>query len=429
MSKMIRLVHLADLHLGFSGPQTLVYRPDEPHAGRFVRDVDIEQATRAMVKAIINLDAAVDIVVIAGDLFHRANPLPRAIAIAARFVRELVQREIEVVVIDGNHDVSAERLHRGSSVEYLKQLGAYVINGNSYDIAGTNATPWKINPALNEHLLVHGLPYQATLQRGFTGVQPRSGRINVLVAHGRVGGAPDSPETNTMGLRTAEIPAEVLRRGWEYVALGDWHIHAHQPLSDAPAYYAGSLEALTFGEAARFPIPRDDPRARGGGLYVELRPSEAAKPVTLPNPCRRPVLTLQPIDAAGMDSDALLAAVRDRLDNHLPVEALARLDVHQCSSVSWNGLNPTELGRLRSLVRRCDIRPQWATPDSPGSVPPTVTLEDQWDAFVSDPSQGISSDHRDALLAAGRERLRDARQAIQQESGADPVDATIMVAQ
>lgn len=82
MVEAIRLFHLADLHIGFSGPQNLVFGKDEQRAGRFVREVDIELAVRAMVRRAIEADPPVDAVLIAGDLFHRPVPWPRPISVA-----------------------------------------------------------------------------------------------------------------------------------------------------------------------------------------------------------------------------------------------------------------------------------------------------------------------------------------------------------
>ncbi len=87
----IRLVHMADIHLGYTGSISLIFGEGEQYAGRYVREVDIEQAVRRLTEDHTRRPTTVDVVVIAGDLFHRSAPLPRAIARAARMVNVLIR--------------------------------------------------------------------------------------------------------------------------------------------------------------------------------------------------------------------------------------------------------------------------------------------------------------------------------------------------
>src|SRR6266852_2119045 len=187
----IRLMHLADIHLGFTGPTNFVFDAIEHKkaAGRYVREIDIEEALERMRKAIINKQPPVDIVVIAGDLFHRPAPYPRAISRAARFVRMLIKHDIAVVIIDGNHE-TASVLHTGSPTTFLKELGAQVVNGATYKVIQGG---WSyLSPEKQDRLAqlaIHALPYGAIRDpQQFTGVLPLSGYTNVLLAHGRVSG-------------------------------------------------------------------------------------------------------------------------------------------------------------------------------------------------------------------------------------------------
>ena len=411
MSDEVRLVHLADLHLGFTGPQTLVFRQGEPHTGRFVREVDVERAISAMVHRIAKLKPQVEVVVIAGAVFDRPAPLPRPVSLAAWMVHFLTRSGIEVVVVDGNHDSTPMRLHYGSPLEYLRELGAHVINGQDYEIVGGGRIRWA-HPRLQGKLAVHGVPYQVAQLGDFAGVAPLPGLRNVLVVHGRVGGAPGLPEANTVGRRAAVIPSEVLRRGWDYVALGDWHIHRYQPLRDVPAYYAGSLEALTFGEAASYPPRVGDSRAIGGALDVQLRLGEPAAMTTIPNARRRPVLRVEPIDAEGLRITELMDELRRRLDSSLPSEALVRVEIRRCRREAWEGLDHAELSRLRAQVRRCEIIPEWAESSAPEDDWSSATIEQQWEAFIA--AQVADRAERAELLALGQERIEAARQRVQE---------------
>src|SRR5579885_979663 len=185
----IRLIHFADIHLGFTGPTNLVLNEAENSgaAGRYVREVDIEEAVRTMTKVIVNeQNPPVDVVLIAGDLFHRPSPSPRAISQATRMIYTLIKHNITVVIIDGNHE-TANIVHTGSPTTFLQHLGAYVVNGTNYQVLRDWNT---LSPEKRErmaNLAIHALPYKALRGKpALTGVLPLSGYINVLLTHGRV---------------------------------------------------------------------------------------------------------------------------------------------------------------------------------------------------------------------------------------------------
>lgn len=403
----IRLVHVADVHLGF---QTSLTIDAGNAAGRPLREVDIEKALVRLTKNILAADPPVDLVVVAGDLFHSNTPRPFAVAAAARFVHQMTsEREdgsaIDVVIVDGNHD-SPNRRETGSPTTFLAHLDAHVINGGEYR---TLRDEWR-NPRLHGRLIAHCLPYSAMTNEDFAGVRPHPGAINILVAHGRVR---DMAEVNSLHRSAAWIPKDVVRRGWEYVALGDWHQHRHRPLSDAHAYYPGSLEALTFGEAAHYPTQQHDPYAVHGALDVRLRaPRVEPRILTFANSGARPVIRLQSIDAERLDADGLMTQLRGRLEGDLPKAALAHLEITKCDQDAWNQLDHEELGKLRARVCQCQIRPDFVHHEVEQSAEAfqLATVADQWRAYVDEkePDERL----REVLYAKGLERFEAARLAV-----------------
>jgi DNA repair exonuclease SbcCD nuclease subunit len=412
MSDEIRLIHLADVHLGHTGSKSLVFGENEAHAGRYVREVDIENAVRRLIKGLKGAQPPVDAVLIAGDFFGSRIPSPRAVDTAAKMIRQLTERQIDVVIVDGNHD-SAVRIHAGSPLSFLREFGGYVhiVNDTDYEIV--RDAKWQ-NPRLHGRLAVHCLPYRAVLNGQFAGVNPlpNQGCANVLLAHGRVAGM---PEQDTMGLSAARIPPELLRRGWDYVALGDWHVHRHCPLRDVHAYYPGSLEALTFGEARQHPARKDDPNATRGGLDIRLQSGSEPIVTTLANSECRPLLRLQTIDANDMNAKALMEILVGRLDNALPQEALVLLEVKNLSRDVWEKLDHTRLQELRARVRRCDIHLDFLRPVTSGSAEAAseATVEQQWEGFLA---QRIPDEAaRKRLLDEGRACIEAARQKLQRQ--------------
>jgi hypothetical protein len=404
----IRLVHMADIHLGYTGSISLIYGEDEEYTGRYVREVDIEQAVWRLTQAIRDAQPPVDVVVVAGDLFHRSAPLPRAIARAARMVNMLIKAKIEVIVVDGNHETSSSS-HPGSPTVYLAELGAHVANGRDCRVIQGNR--WHNNLRLRGTLAVHALPYRAVLEQQFAGVVPMNDCLNVLVTHGRIKGMRE--EVNTLGLVTSDIPSEVLSRGWDYVALGDSHFHRYQPIRHAPAYYAGSLEALNFREATAYPPQRDDRNTVRGAIDIRLRPGAQAVLSTLENVGRRPVLRLKAIDAADMEPETLMQALHDRLTAELPREALVRLEVTACPIDVYERLDHEAIYRLRQQFRRCEIPFDMVYPvgEQNGATAPEASLNDQWEAFIA--AQIGDDTERAWYLEQGQQQIETARMQIQ----------------
>ena len=405
----IRLIHVADIHLGYTGSTSLLFGADESSAGRYIREVDIERAVKWFTKCVIAEQPPVDLVVIAGDLFHRSVPLPRAIALAAQFVRRLVQHGIEVVIIDGNHEIS-NTSDTGSPTTFLAEFGAHVINEASYKVIRDG--DWHGNTRLQGRLAVHALPYRAVLAQHFMGVSPLADRLNVLLTHGRLQNMDD---LNSLHRTSARIPPHVVRQAWDYVALGDWHTHRYQALADVPAYYAGSLEALNFGEASFHPPRQDDTDALRGLLDVRLSLGKPAEIHSIEYTARRPVLRLASIDASDMSAEALMQRIRDRLSDNLPPEALVTLEIKACPPSVKEQVDFVEIARLQKCVRRCDIR--WETTRSAigqsSELPSEATLPDQWSDFLA--QQITDEAERSWFLAMGTERIKEARNVLQSQ--------------
>lgn len=379
----VRLIHLADIHLGYTGPANLTFREGEvvagrSVAGRYVREVDIEQSLQRTTRQIIEASPPVDLVVIAGDLFHRYAPLPRAVRVAANTVRRLIEHGIEVVILEGNHEVS-RWVHTGSPITYLRELGAHAVSGDEWTVI--RSEEWR-GPNLRGSLALHALPWRAVEAQAFTGLGPIPGCINVLAAHGRVQGMEDA---NSLGhAAQRHIPPDLLRKGWDYVALGEWHLHGRKPITDAPAYYSGSLEALNYGEATDYPVRRGDENAKRGALDVRLILGRPPQLSTLENASRRPVFRLKPIEAADLEPETLLEELRARIDIGFDSEALVRLEVRRCPHTLWEALDHAEIERLRGLVRRCEIVPDIVYPELEQSnvMASDSQLPAQWKGFL-----------------------------------------------
>ena len=282
----MRLVHLADLHLGFRQYHRLT------PTGINQREADVAHAFRRAIDRVIAL--APDIVVIAGDIFHTVRPMNPAIIDAftqfARLMAELPQAI--VVMVAGNHD-RPRATETGCILKLFGKLGIHVVVDEP-----------KRLPFPEHDLSILAVP-------DITGPRPDlspdpTARHNILVMHGEVEGVlPHGGDRAAM-----EIPRSALSASrWSYIALG--HYHVHQRI-ETNAYYSGSLEYTStdpWGELdqeAQLRLP--------GKGFIEWN-LENATHTFHHIPASRALVSLDSIAARGMSAAELDIAIRTACDD------------------------------------------------------------------------------------------------------------------
>ena len=283
----MRLVHLADLHIGFRQYHRLTQR------GLNQREADIEGSFQRAVDRIIRL--APDLVVIGGDIFHTVRPMNPAIVHAfthfARMRRELPG--VPIIMVAGNHD-QPRSTETGSILGLFEEL--------DIDVAHSGARKF-VFP--ERDLFVLAVP---DLPGPRPELLPTPGyRHNVLLIHGEVEGVlPEAARVERA--RLVITRRELNAHKWSYVALGDYHVHQQV----APnAYYSGSLDYTStnpwreLAEERALGLP-------GKGL-IEYDLSSAQHSFHHLE-CSRCVLDLPPLRALGKSPKELDAEIKDRLD-------------------------------------------------------------------------------------------------------------------
>lgn len=244
---MFRLLHLADVHL------------DAPLGG-FGGDADVRRgqvldAFRAV--SGIAIQAAVDAVVISGDLFDSPRPAERTVIAVRETVRRLLENGIDVAAVPGNHDACA--LNPDLYVEALD--GAHVFLEPRF------GEPARLERQSGE-LLIYGVGYDAaeepdpiaTFRRGRSGA---STVAHVVLLHGSVPGAPHWASGSSLSLTWEGLAA----LDADYVALGDLHRYrAPDELEGLPACYPGSYAAVDMTETGL-----------RGPVLVEIEPGAAPR--------------------------------------------------------------------------------------------------------------------------------------------------------
>ncbi|HZG37429.1 MAG TPA: DNA repair exonuclease, partial [Nodosilinea sp.] len=126
---MAKFLHIADIHLGFD-------RYDTPE-----RTKDFFRALQSVLKRYA-IEAEVDFVAIAGDLFEHHNIKPATLNQAQVCLQALKDADIPVLAIEGNHD-NRPYGTRTSWLKYLSEWGLLkLLEPNDGANADNRLSPW-----------------------------------------------------------------------------------------------------------------------------------------------------------------------------------------------------------------------------------------------------------------------------------------------
>lgn len=285
----MRLIHLADLHLGFRQYHRLT------PAGINQREADVGLSFTRAIDQVIALKP--DVVVVAGDVFHSVRPQNPAIIHAFTQFRRLTRElpEAIVVVVAGNHD-RPRSSETGCILRLFSPLGIHVA-----------AEEPKRFSFPERDLSIFAVP---DLDGPLPALTPEPGiRHNVLVMHGEIEGM--LPEYAARADRAhIEIPLEALGAPrWSYVALGHYHVHRAM----APnAFYAGSIDytsANPWGE-----LVEESESGISGKGFVEYDFETRTRRFHAVEASRR-LVDLPAIMARGYSASELDAAIAERVDD------------------------------------------------------------------------------------------------------------------
>jgi exonuclease SbcD len=258
----LHIVHTADWHIGkaLSGHDLV---PDQEHAWS------------QLLGRLAGEDA--DAVVVAGDLFDRANPSGEEMRILGRWLQALraTRPELPIVLISGNHDHGTRLAWSG---DLLDPTGVH-LRGAPERVAdpvlvrgrdGDEAQIWCV-PFLHPGAMGEPEPSQVgAMEEALRRIRPLQdpGRTQILVGHAFVQGGQASESERTF-LGTASLLSPAIFAGFDYVALG--HLHRPQQVGEH-AWYPGSLARYSFSEAGHGKGWLDVLACRGRAPVVRERP-------------------------------------------------------------------------------------------------------------------------------------------------------------
>jgi DNA repair exonuclease SbcCD nuclease subunit len=394
----LRLVHLADLHLGYRQYQRLTPR------GINQREADVALSFTRAIDKIIELDP--EIVLIAGDVFHQVRPTNTAILHAYLQLARLraALPRTEVVMVAGNHD-TPRAAETGCILRLFVPIGVHVVE----------AEPRALEfPALDLSLLA-----VADNQHQRPKLVPSgSHRWNILMLHGEVEGML-GPFAATHEMATQEIPQDELHgAAWDYIALGHYHVYRRLAPNQ---FYSGSLDYTstnTWGERIEEEMAGvpgkgiiEHDLATGTHTFHRLPPS-------------REFVDLPMVSARGLTTDEVNARITDVVES-CPGgidDKVVRLVVRDLPRHITRQLDHKQLRefRRRALHFHLDTRrPEIIRSVGHGAPGRRPSLAD----FVRDKlrERMVPADvDRDALVALGLRYLKDAEDRDSPSAAAPP---------
>lgn len=265
----MRFVHIADLHLG-----------------KRVHEFAMIEDQRIMLTSVLDLcrRERPHAVVVAGDIYDKSIPSLEAMSLLERFLFELSDLSIQVMIIAGNHD-SGERLAFGDRFFRTHKLHLTgVFSGQVDRLELTDGEgpvtfhllpfvrPGDVRPYFQDQEI---RTVSEALEAALSTVVRGPGR-QVLVAHQFVTCGDQSPlrsDSEVLQVGTLDQVDASLFEGFDYVALG--HLHGMQQLGQRPVYYAGSPLAYSFSEVGQAKGCLLVDLAGDGKVTVQQRPLAA----------------------------------------------------------------------------------------------------------------------------------------------------------
>lgn len=228
------------------------------HIGKYIGTYDLKEDTEYVLNQVVDtaIRERVEVVLISGDIFDRPNPSEEAIKMYVSFLKGLLNKNIKVIAISGNHDsgirLSAYKdiLGKGYFVEgeFNSPMRKVSLNDeygpvNFYMLPFFTPFIVKSNLKLEKGLESYDLAMDEIIKRENIDTSQR----NIILAHQFVAGFKfggseedfsysNGDEKNVAGVGIISLDKF---QNFDYVALG--HIHKPQKISRETIRYSGSL--------------------------------------------------------------------------------------------------------------------------------------------------------------------------------------------
>ncbi|MBN2541602.1 DNA repair exonuclease [bacterium] len=271
----IKLLHLADIHLGYYNERLGLTKED------FINSFNYA------INFALNPTNKVNAVLIAGDLFHTYAPSSKMVSTVKSKFKMLTDAHIPVILIPGTHDGygyknSVYRTETFNGVLVLKSpdFGSPITT----DIAGTSVIFYGMAYAPGST----GDPFKTLNKTDNKG-------LHIALVHGSIEGSPE------WEIRKKDLPVKLdtlKNAGMDYIAMGHYHTFSEYTAGKTKVVYPGTLQGMKFGE-------------EGPKLLVTVR-FEDSIPIVKKNPIPSKILEQEKVDLASIKAEN-----EDQLIEHL----------------------------------------------------------------------------------------------------------------
>ncbi|TKB45759.1 exonuclease SbcCD subunit D [Thalassotalea mangrovi] len=241
------------------------------HIGRLFQNISLLDDQQFVLSQIKDYALAhkVDAIVVAGDIFDRSVPPAQAVDVLDKFLVDLQQHNIPVIMISGNHD-SAKRLRFGARQMRLANLHILAdlhLACEPVIVAGKDGKevafyglpyhdPVEVREAFAEEIAEHLGEGEVlrTYDQAHTFMAKRilqhhkqlAGIASVLISHCFIDGASESDSERPLAIGGADRVSWQPLAQFDYVALG--HLHGPQFKGAEHIRYSGSPLKYSFSE-------------------------------------------------------------------------------------------------------------------------------------------------------------------------------------
>ena len=255
----MRFLHLSDLHIG-----------------RRLNGFSLLEDQKHMLEQLLSMSKECDAVLLAGDLYDKAQPSSEAIRTLSDFLVSLSRMNKPVFAVSGNHDTAEQVAY---CRELLGECGVHMappfegtLTCRTLQDEHGPVCVWLlpfIRPASVRPFFPEVRTYEDALRSALSTANFRSDARHVLVAHQYVSGAEicDS-ETRLIG-GVDQVSLSVFDP-FDYVALG--HLHSPQRLSNGRVCYCGSPLPYSLSEETQRKAALMVNLSQKGCLTVEAKP-------------------------------------------------------------------------------------------------------------------------------------------------------------
>jgi DNA repair exonuclease SbcCD nuclease subunit len=226
----VRILHLADLHLGAAFPSMGEHGPERSH--------DFLSAFQRAIELAASPERPVDLVLIAGDLFDTHDPDESLVFQVESCLQRLSKAGVPVAMVPGTHDAYS---YRRSVYRRLR------LPENAFLLADPTLSPGPRLTIQGETVQLYGIAYDPAVSLRPLSEFARGGvaDYHVAILHGAL---QDNPSWK---IRPSDLPidrAEIGASGLDYLALGHYHNFSEVREGGTVAVYPGTLEGRKFGE-------------------------------------------------------------------------------------------------------------------------------------------------------------------------------------